>query len=1130
MLTTGVDDISPTAAITANKTTDGNDTINGTATTLTALDKIDGGKGIDKLVIKDDAGLMNKALPSGMSITSVEKMTVQTSGSLGEVANTGTPAVAQVNTYTFANPASVAAATMVVNYGSVTSTITTGATADATGAAASATAFAAAINAAAGQTIAVATAANVVVTAPTAGTALPAVTFGAVSGTAVVPAIVFTTPNTVAIAATASNIVYDVSSITDLTDMTVTTAQNVNLKAAATTNVDVSGATGSIKVLDAKDVTITNATAAQTITVGDNSATTGNPAGKVTITDTDNSGANAITVTGGTDVTVTTTAKANATGAITVGHATNGTASGAVSVTQNLNSDAAATLSGAAIDVIGGKTVNVTQNATSTATLIGSNNAITTGAVTVTADTATTDVTVKAIANITEFIKPAVALVKATQDITFKALAAGKSVTVDSLVFTAAKDLTAAEVAQAFANLAATADTQSTGGVVGNGIYTIAKGTTASSGAANGATVTFTSTTATLTALTVSSSDVANSTPTLGAVVAGTASAIESKSGNGVTNSTVAVNDTATLATIQNITVDGATTVTLGTAGSLDALKTLSLTNVSGATGITSAVTTLDMTLNKVTGVITLNALLTDLNLTTTGAASTSAMVSGTLKNLTIDAAAAVNVGGGTMMSTAAGLQNITVKGAAAVTLGTVASTALKSFDAAANTGGVTATINAHTAGSTADLTKFVFSAGNDVVTTGNATVNKEIDLGAGDDKITLVTSSTAITAAIKGGTGTNTIAMEAATAATLLVGAPAAANMTEKVTGFARLELTTATAADTTLTIDLAAIGGYNYVTTKGTGTAGNGVSSVITLNNMANNGTVVLTDVNGTPTGTGTSGIVVNVKDAATVDSTLNAVISSTGNLIAGILTAANVKTVNINIVDTETGATPTKNVDSLLLTADKATTVKVTGTADFTLGLTGSTKVTLVDASELNGGLTVSTTVSTAATTVKGGTGNDNLTATSNNDVLIGGAGNDKLTVATGNLVQLHGGEGKDTYVIGVTANQSAFATINGTAAELSGDVIQFGTQPIVFSTAKLVLDAGVASFDSYVNLAANSSAVNTVSYFEWAGNTYLVHDKDGATTGTFVAGADSIVKIAGVVDFTYNATALTVLEIA
>lgn len=58
-------------------------------------------------------------------------------------------------------------------------------------------AFAAAINNAAGKVIAVNTSGTVVVTAPVPGIALPAITFGAVTGTAPeVPAITFTTPNT----------------------------------------------------------------------------------------------------------------------------------------------------------------------------------------------------------------------------------------------------------------------------------------------------------------------------------------------------------------------------------------------------------------------------------------------------------------------------------------------------------------------------------------------------------------------------------------------------------------------------------------------------------------------------------------------------------------------------------------------------------------------------------------------------------------------------------------------------------------------------------------------------------------------------------------------------------------------
>lgn len=300
------------------------------------------------------------------------------------------------------------------------------------------------------------------------------------------------------------------------------------------------------------------------------------------------------------------------------------------------------------------------------------------------------------------------------------------------------------------------------------------------------------------------------------------------------------------------------------------------------------------------------------------------------------------------------------------------------------------------------------------------------------------------------------------------------------------------------------------NYVTTSGTNQAGGAIDKLV-LDKLSNNGTVVLT---------ATGDVTVNVTDAATgTADVLNAVLSSTGNLAAGTLTAANVETVNISTVDTEVPVAPavqTKNVDSLTLTADKATTVNVSGAADLTLTLTGSTKVTSIDGSTMTGGLTVTSLNTTAATTIKGGSGNDVLTAATGTtaDVLLGGAGNDTLTANAG-LSTLTGGEGNDLFVINVaSANVNSYATITDFAA---GDLLQI-TGAATFAASKVVL-GDTAVFQDYANAAINSlKATGAVAWFQSAGNTYVVADMGTASDGAagFVNGEDFIVKIVGLVD--------------
>jgi S-layer protein len=380
--------------------------------------------------------------------------------------------------------------------------------------------------------------------------------------------------------------------------------------------------------------------------------------------------------------------------------------------------------------------------------------------------------------------------------------------------------------------------------------------------------------------------------------------------------------------------------------------------------------------------------------------------------------------------------------------------------------------------------------------------LTKAIDLGAGDDTLSFQTLAvTGSTASLNGGEGTDTLAMSAAAAA----GLDGAA--VTFVTGFERLSINDAGASEI---IDLANLGFTDYVTTSG---------GTLELNNLANNGTVVVTKA--------TTALTVGIKDAATgTADALNFVLSSEAALAGNTLTAAKVETVKI--VSNDTDKTAHNNV--LALTADKATTVTVAGNAGLELTVTGSTLVSLIDGSASTGGLKAATNASAAAaTTVKGGTGADDLTANRNQDVLEGGAGKDTLTVANGvNLATLRGGAGQDAYVIGKASNANGYATIEGSAADLTGDTIQFGTATGVFSSAKIVLGA-TAVFQDYANEAAKAVAAGSVSWFQWAGDTYLVQDN---TTGSasFSNTNDAIVKIVGTaVNFSFNSAAPGILEI-
>lgn len=244
------------------------------------------------------------------------------------------------------------------------------------------------------------------------------------------------------------------------------------------------------------------------------------------------------TVSGGKNVTVNATNMGTAAGTnadtIAIGVAAAIDPTGTVVVNQTGAAYTAATANStlSAISVTGGTTINVTQKATSDLTAAASdttNTTITQGAVTIAANTTTTAVTVKQDAAVTA--APAAATtggVTETASVKFGAIKANTTVTLDpdgvgtaaNLVFTSSKDMTAVEVAAAFANLVNDAakgtvvagDTQSAG-IYTNGTYTT-NSSLWTSGAATGDTVVFTSTTA--------NTDVANIGITLGGAGAAT--------------------------------------------------------------------------------------------------------------------------------------------------------------------------------------------------------------------------------------------------------------------------------------------------------------------------------------------------------------------------------------------------------------------------------------------------------------------------------------------------------------------------------------------------------------------------------------------------------------------------------
>lgn len=519
------------------------------------------------------------------------------------------------------------------------------------------------------------------------------------------------------------------------------------------------------------------------------------------------------------------------------------------------------------------------------------------------------------------------------------------------------------------------------------------------------------------------------------------------------------------------------------------ALQTVNLSGTGGTLGVTAGalttpvVTALALNVSDLAaGAITLDSDYKTLNLEGSGEASTIANITGT------------------------GVTELNVSGDAAVTLTAQTLAAAKTISST-NTAGV----NLGTA--LANDVLFTGGAGDDAISIGATT--KAIDMGAGDDVVTLSSASLGAGGSLNGGDGTDTLV--ANTNGSAFIADPA-------ISGFETLRVAGAAAEGSHNANGFTAleIGATNAGVTFTSVAAGTGLT------------------VLAAPTGTTT----VTLANATGDSDSFDLALENDAALAAGTINIAGVETINIANTDTETGANATAQTNSLTLQATAAESVVVTGNAGLNLTNTGNTAITNFDASGIQGdaadaaALAV-TFVSANATvgenvTIKGGSGNDSLTGGSvTNDTIEGGAGADTL-VYVGGSDSFTGGAGNDTFDVNATGTKSSFLTITDASV---GDIIDFaglaGT-PGDFDVTindKLTLGAG-ATFAQYLDAAAADNGAGTgtevFQWFQFEGNTYAVVDNSDNTT--FTEGTDAVVKLSGLVDLSDSAIVDSVLTIA
>jgi len=876
----------------------------------------------------------------------------------------------------------------------------------------------------------------------------------------------------------------------------------VTLTAAATTGVNVSGTVGAVTVNGGSTVGVTGGATTTNINVGGAVAT--NPAGNVTITHSA-LGANSITADAGTGADITVTASGATTGGIYVGTSVAATGAVTVSNTGAAYTTATANSTLGTISVTGGTTVNVSHSASSSTAAAAAdttNNTITQGAVNVTGGSSTTTVNVSQDdqATATNAVT-AVTGVAGTNVVTFVAMAATETTVVDGLTFTAAKALTAAEVAAAFANISASG-TQVSGGPTANGTFTGTLSANWTSGAASGATVTFSETVAGAGAgFVILDTAAAGNVATV--ATAGTAAVAGVTGIMGVANGVVTIADGGT-ASLSSVTVDGYGN---GSSVNSNVITSLSLANSGASTmALTTAATgSLALTVNDVDGNVSVDgggASITGLSVTTDTVASAFALTAAAVTSLSVAGDAALDLSGSTLTA----LTTVSVSGSAGLTL--TAPVTVTAIDASGTSGNNTITFNPTVA-------TYSGGTGTDAIITNAVAPTKAIDLGEGNDSATLSAGTTAMGTggSISGGAGTqDTLIMAAADAAV-------ADNSTVFATGVTNFEVLTLLNATGAQTVDASVLGSYNAVVVAGIADTG-ATDDVLTVNNIASGGSVTVTaaivDADAVD-----NDLVIGVSNAATGTADVaNLTVSNAASMTTDGVVIASVETVNITATDSDTALVPTPNaIHTLDVTATSATSITVSGNAaGLVLDNTAHTALTTLNASAFTGVLTV-TAAGTTATTITGGSGGDIITASTAGDTIDGGAGND--TLIANNLAQLTGGAGNDTFDMStnVVTNVNSYATIVDAS---SGDIVDStGGQ---FNAAGITL-AATAVFQDFANAAVNiNDANNALSWFQYDGNTYVIQDANNGDTD-FQNGTDMIIQLSGLVDLSqasFNAT--------
>lgn len=448
--------------------------------------------------------------------------------------------------------------------------------------------------------------------------------------------------------------------------------------------------------------------------------------------------------------------------------------------------------------------------------------------------------------------------------------------------------------------------------------------------------------------------------------------------------------------------------------------------------------------------------------------------------------------------------------GAAGATAVVAAAGILKSIDATANTGGVNLNVND---GHLATKATIATGSGNDTIVIADAVAS--VDLGAGDDKLTMNSADFVKMNVLNGGEGTDTLILADANFT-------ATKDLMSNVSNFEVLGISGAT-----LTADAKAIG-FNAFSAEG-------ASGALALTNLADGSDITF------GAGVAAASSISMASGAQSVDLFLAGSAAAIVDLSAD-LTLNGVSTLNVDS-SAKLASLAANKLD--LTTADENVSVNLAGDHDVVLSVastSGGTKGYSINAVDFGGKMTAlgsekadAIIGSAQADKLWGGAGHDTLTGGAGADQFVLAAKADMVTVANVNSITDFK-VGEDKFVFDVSGG-IAGAVLTGAGALLEGVTFTQNTANMATMNDMITSHANVATLaDVYTQLgtvltannfvgsdASGTATVAQVVTFTTgdAAGTYLVIND---STADFQDANDVVINITGI-EGTLSATDFT-----